>query len=252
MTSERQIEANRRNGRKSRGPCSVAGKSTASRNALRHGLASVTHSQPVSPEVIEGFAKALCGNDENPALFEQARIIGKNELVLRAIGAQQLAVVERLRDPSATALAKGDSRLKKARARFRKAQVAFDELVALRDRLLEKYKDELPPPIRSEQGYETMPGVSNSIPAHLLEYLLDKEEEDESVAATPVQETTRCQDEVCVPHRDETAAMEEAVKDLVRLDRYERRARSRQKQAIRAFMNIRLTKSYGETSTASD
>jgi hypothetical protein len=166
MTSERQIEANRRNGRKSRGPCSVVGKSTSSRNALRHGLASVTHSQPVSPEVIEGFAKALCGNDENPALFEQARIIGKNELVLRAIGAQQLAVVERLRDPSATALAKGDSRLKKARARFRKGQVAFDELVALRDRLLEKYKDELPPPIRSEQGYETMPGVSDSIPAH--------------------------------------------------------------------------------------
>jgi hypothetical protein len=39
MTSERQIAANRRNSRKSRGPRTAAGKSIASRNALRHGVA---------------------------------------------------------------------------------------------------------------------------------------------------------------------------------------------------------------------
>src|SRR5271167_2952664 len=41
--------------------------------------------------------------------------------------------------------------------------------------------------------------------------------------------------------RDETAAPAEAARDLIRLDRYERRG-SRQKRAIRAFMNIKLMK----------
>jgi hypothetical protein len=42
MTSESKIAANRRNGRKSRGPRTAAGKSIASRNALRHGFAAAT------------------------------------------------------------------------------------------------------------------------------------------------------------------------------------------------------------------
>lgn len=40
--------------------------------------------------------------------------------------------------------------------------------------------------------------------------------------------------------RDEFAALEEAIPDLKRLDRYERRAWSQQKHAIREFMNIKL------------
>jgi hypothetical protein len=39
---------------------------------------------------------------------------------------------------------------------------------------------------------------------------------------------------------DEFAALGEAVPDLIRLDRYERRAYSRQKRAIRNFMNMKL------------
>ena len=40
--------------------------------------------------------------------------------------------------------------------------------------------------------------------------------------------------------RDEFAALEEAAPDLIRLDRYERRAWSRQKRVIRDFMNMKL------------
>jgi hypothetical protein len=40
--------------------------------------------------------------------------------------------------------------------------------------------------------------------------------------------------------RDEFEAVEEAIPDLKQLDRYERRAWSQQKRAIRNFMNIRL------------
>jgi hypothetical protein len=39
---------------------------------------------------------------------------------------------------------------------------------------------------------------------------------------------------------DEFAALGEVAPDLIRLDRYERRAWSRQKRAIRNFMNMKL------------
>jgi hypothetical protein len=38
MATARQIAANRRNAQRSTGPRTAAGKSTSSRNALRHGL----------------------------------------------------------------------------------------------------------------------------------------------------------------------------------------------------------------------
>src|SRR6478752_7708188 len=145
MTSERQIAANRLNGRKSRGPRTTAGKSTASRNALRHGLAAIGRRQPIETADLERLAKALCRNDDDPTLYKQAVVIASHELVLRAISAQQIAVVERLRDPSAIALAKGNNRLQLAKARFLKSQLAYSALIALRDRLLEKYKNESKP-----------------------------------------------------------------------------------------------------------
>ena len=40
MVSEKQIAANRMNAQKSRGPRSIGGKTRASRNAIRHGLAA--------------------------------------------------------------------------------------------------------------------------------------------------------------------------------------------------------------------
>ena len=47
--------------------------------------------------------------------------------------------------------------------------------------------------------------------------------------------------------RNETAALAEAAGDLIGLDRYERRAWSRQKRALRAFTNIKLMKLLGPT-----
>ena len=42
--------------------------------------------------------------------------------------------------------------------------------------------------------------------------------------------------------RDEHEAMQEAIPDLVRLERYERRAWSRQQRAIRKFLGIKFTR----------
>ena len=241
MTSERKIAANRLNGRKSRGPRTAAGKRIASRNALRHGLAAITHRQPVSSDEIERFAKALCGGDDDPSLLEQARVIAGNELVRRAISAQQLAVVERVRDRSAIALAKGDNGVALGEARFLKTRLAYDGLAMFCDRLLEKYKDELPPPIRFKKINEFLPEIDLLIPLHLRIFLEDKEEQLAS-RALDHSEARVDQIEERTDQRDEAAAMQEAALDLIRLDRYERRAWSRQMRAFRAFMDRKFLK----------
>jgi hypothetical protein len=238
MTSERQIVANRLNRRKSRGPRTTAGKSTVSRNAVRHGLAAIKYRHPIETADLARLAKALCGNDEDPALYKQAVVIANDELVLRAISTQQIAVVERLRDPSAVALAKGDNSLQLAKARFVRGKLAYAALIALRDRLLEKYKNELKSIRHPDVGSE----IREAFPPHLEEFL---EKKGSELGAEEIrQQKPRFYDEDCIGERDDSAAMEEAANDLLRLNRYERRAWSRQKRAIFAFMDLKLMKQY--------
>jgi hypothetical protein len=96
MSSEKQIAANRRNARKSRGPKTPAGKAVASRNALRHGLASISRHNPAVAPRIEGIARAICADTSNPSLFEQALIIGETTCVLGCVCAERIARAERL------------------------------------------------------------------------------------------------------------------------------------------------------------
>jgi len=142
------------------GPRSAAGKSKASRNALRHGLASTNRPPELAAE-IEYLAKALCGADRDPALFDQASIIAQNVLMLQRIREQQVAEIDRLREPPARAPAKGDDS----------------------------------PPIEEQQH--------------------DAED------------------------------LEQAIPNLIRLERYERRTWSQQKRAIYKFMNIALMRKIG-------
>jgi hypothetical protein len=100
-----------------------------------------------------------------------------------------------------------------------------------------KYKDELPPPTEAERIQEARGGGYPFIPARLEAFLCDKEEsganDSRAQVAAALQEN---------PDRDEGTALEEAARDLIRLDRYERRGWSRQKRAILEFMNIKLKK----------
>ena len=57
MASEKQIAANRRNARKSRGPRSAGGKARASRNATQHGLAANFWTDPSAVYSIETMTK---------------------------------------------------------------------------------------------------------------------------------------------------------------------------------------------------
>ena len=108
MSSQAKIAANRANGRKGRGPRTVAGKSKASRNALRHGLAAISRNNPEFFPETEAVARAICNGATDPLLFEQALIIAENGFVLRCVQAERIAAIERHRDATATPLATGD------------------------------------------------------------------------------------------------------------------------------------------------
>ena len=143
MSADRTLSANRRNGRESGGPRTAAGKKRASRNALKHGLSAVVHRPPAPSTTIERLAMAICGESKCTELLAQARLIAINALVLRAIAAQRMAVVERLREASAIALAKGDNSLDVARARSMQTWLARREIDELVPKVLKKYNNEL-------------------------------------------------------------------------------------------------------------
>jgi hypothetical protein len=207
MTSARKIAANRLNSRKSCGPRSKAGKAHASLNARRHGLSTIARGNPTFLPEIERMAKAICADDTNPPVLDQALIIAENALVLRCVQAERVAVVERLWDAKATALAKRCNYAALVKARMREFELAHDEL------------EQIEPIVYSmmEPG-RTMPLWEGGSGKNKGEYYEP------------------------VPERDEVDAMRAAMPDLVRLMRYERRAWSRQKRAIRRFMNAKLLK----------
>jgi glycerophosphoryl diester phosphodiesterase len=157
------------------------------------------------PHDIELAAKAMCGDDTNPLLFEQALVIAESEIVLSCVRAESVGVIERLRDFTAIALAKGDNRIALAKAKSREVQLAWAELVPLRAKFDAMTKEEKIKLLEEEERRER-----ESAPVH-----------------APIEE------------RDEFDAMHEAMPDLKRLARYERRAWSRRSQAIRRFIEIK-------------
>jgi hypothetical protein len=95
MTSQKQIAANRRNGRRSRGPRTAAGKAVSSRNARRHGLTRISRDNPDFARRIAAIARAICPDSSNPLLLEQALIIGETTCVLSAVQAERMAQAQR-------------------------------------------------------------------------------------------------------------------------------------------------------------
>jgi hypothetical protein len=206
MTSARKIAANRINAQRSSGPKSTVGKGRVSSNALRHGLAAQKHFGAMRSRDIDLMARAMCGDDIDPLLFEQAQLIAESELLLRCVRVEQLAVIERLRDVNAVPLAIRDDSMARAKTRVLKMDLAAAELEQMRAR------------------FDAMTAEERT----KLQEDYDRELDELDSKPAPIQE------------RDEVDAMREAMPDLERLARYERRAWSRRKRAMRKFMEIKI------------
>jgi hypothetical protein len=211
VTSQAKLAANRANGQKSRGPRSAAGKSSASRNAFRHGLAAITWTKPeIFPE-IEPIARALCDEPDDPRLFEQALIIAEDEFVLRCVRVERIAAIERLRDRTAAPLGTGDLGLSRGKARFERAKLTYQMLVQRQN---------------DSSNNNANPTTSSDLHRRW-------QERRERASAE------RAAREKLMQQRDEFDAMRLALPDLDRLERYERRAWSRQTRAIRRSIEIK-------------
>jgi hypothetical protein len=246
MTSNRKIEANRRNSRKSCGPRTAGGKATASRNALRHGLAALTHRQPAPSAEGEEFAGALCGDDRDPELLAQAVKVAQTKMELRAIRAQKVAVIERLRDRHAAPFAsREDPTNKQLKARILESQQAEAKIKVRLPELVAKYKNK----IEEALGRDVVASADSHVgimrwfarrgfPEQDAVWIILDAMSDEP---TPIDDEVldRARKEIEARQRDEHDALKAAAPDLARLDRYECRAWSRLKRAIQEFMRIR-------------
>jgi hypothetical protein len=85
VISARKIRANRRNSLQSTGPKTAAGRATAARNALRHGLRVPILADSALSEEIEIMTRRIIDIGANPELVDLARRIAEAEIDITRI-----------------------------------------------------------------------------------------------------------------------------------------------------------------------
>jgi len=179
-----RVRANRANARRSTGPKTLAGKSAASRNALRHGLAVPVTAEPSLADEVERLARMIAGEGANSSRLERARRVVEAQIdLLRVRRARSLLLDDaraRAKPPSGSELVHAVKQMTRVDDKQPEQCDGYDDrtLAVLRARSALNENGE---PLRLEEGIE-------------------------AIAA-----------------------------QLVRFDRYERRALSRRKWATRNF-----------------
>jgi hypothetical protein len=95
MASERKLESNRRNARKSTGPRSTSGKKRAAQNSLRHGLTKRISSAEFDRK-IEKLARQIAGNINNKNIMIFARDAAEADFELARVRRVKVALIERV------------------------------------------------------------------------------------------------------------------------------------------------------------
>jgi len=206
MTSDRKRAANRLNGRKSRGPKTDLGKRRSSRNAFRHGLSTVSRFNPVHYEPIADIAQMICEGADDPDLIEAAWTIAECDVQHSLIEAEIVGIVGRFSDPAAVPATGRDKSLRLGRERFRQGKAMYASLEPETEPETETKKRRI----------RKLPRLSH------FEF--------------------RCPWPVGVRfdiEREEIDAFEAAWPDIKRLLRYDRRAWSRRRRAVDAFIEIK-------------
>jgi hypothetical protein len=218
MTSEKKIAANRENARKSTGPRTTRGRSRASVNALRHGLdAAYLGDQELSGQV-ERLAKAICRDSSDPFRFEQAIIIAESQIMIARVHAARIAAIQRTSKPTCNELALPGS-------------ITPQELEQI-DRDLGEGNTRSAIQTIKRKTRETI-----AFTKALLAAMTAKNEHDRIEARREADRMIAPRaDETTIPHeRDEVECFVRRLPELLSLERYERRALSRRKRALRRF-----------------
>ena len=154
-----------------------------------------------------------------------------------AIQNQKIIAIERLKEATAIALRKGDNSFTLGKARFMEAWLAYREIQALVPQVIRKYDGQMLPPM---PGVDWRDGTDDIVPVRVKALIEEPTEEEERFALELAREEIRRR------QRTDYQALEEAIPDLIRLERYERRAWSRQRRAICEFLNIKFTRNLVE------
>ena len=98
MTSERKIDANRRNAESSTGPRTAEGKARASTNARHHGLAGA-HAKIEQWDRVEKLARAIAGDSKNPDVLMCGERIAESLVEIDRIKSARVMLLELYENP---------------------------------------------------------------------------------------------------------------------------------------------------------
>jgi hypothetical protein len=215
MTSQRKILTNRSNAKKSSGPRTTEGKRKASANSRKHGFTAMAWRQNAGSAEVESFAKALCADQQDPALLVQARIIAEHHLLRLAIRQRKLALMKRQMTPS------------QIKAEY--TQQVINKLLAAIFKRFSEQVGELPSPSWFRKRYS-----SDEILEAIEEYF-----DGEELTALRKFVKGFIRRQPATPQKvDEFTALELAGPEIDRLEYYESRAWTRQMRAMRSFIEI--------------
>ena len=193
-------------------------------------------------------------------MLAKALKVAENLMLLETMRVYKTELLARLRDPFAVPVSRKDNSRELGTGRVLQAWLACREIGLRAPKLLEKYRaamlaavaEEYSPEMTAEQKKvslaadekylkESEPG--GLVPIGLRLLLQESEAVDQSIIEAAVDD---------VEEREEWEAMQAALPDLVRLDRYERRVWSRYQRSIKRFVQVKLMRRKRDTAPRVD